>query len=139
MDAVKEEIYGERRLKIKERQQIKKVKEHHKRILDLNLPTKVVSTDDEELIVITKQQGGTQIKKLPSIASTSYHSILSSASKISISNKEDETLSARGKKTTGISYSAPLGGTAEKAKNRKKKRRIKKQPNVKSWMSKAAV
>ncbi|XP_076077662.1 uncharacterized protein LOC143048097 [Mytilus galloprovincialis] len=139
VDAVKEEIYGERRLKIKERQQIKKVKEHHKRILDLNLPTKVVSTDDEELIVITKQQGGTQIKKLPSIASTSYHSILSSASKISISNKEDETLSARGKKTTGISYSAPLGGTAEKAKNRKKKRRIKKQPNVKSWMSKAAV
>ncbi|XP_052089279.1 leucine-rich repeat-containing protein 74A-like [Mytilus californianus] len=138
VDAVKEEIYGERRLKIKERQKVKKIKEQHKRILDLNLPTEVVSTDDEELIVVTKQQGGTQIKKLPSIASTSYHSILSSASKISLSNKEDQ-ISGRGKKANGISYSAPLGGIVEPAKKRKKKRHIKKQPVVKSWMSKVAV
>ncbi|CAC5389095.1 unnamed protein product [Mytilus coruscus] len=139
VDAVKEEIYGERRLKIKERQKIKKIKEHHKRILDLNLPTEVVSTDDEELTIVTKQHGGTQIKKLPSIASTSYHSILSSASKISLTNHGDQISTGRGKKAKGISYSAPLGGTVEQTKKRKKKRRIKKQPAVKSWMSKVAV
>jgi hypothetical protein len=42
IDAVKDEIYGERRQKIKERQEKIKIKEHHKRILDLNLPTEVV-------------------------------------------------------------------------------------------------
>ena len=51
VDAVKDEIYGERRQKIKERQEKIKIKEHHKRILDLNLPTEVVSTDDKEVVV----------------------------------------------------------------------------------------
>ena len=86
IDAVKDEIYGERRQKIKERQEKIKIKEHHKRILDLNLPTEVVSTDDEE-VVVTKTDGGSQIMKLPLLHSTSQHSMLSSTSKVTTTTK----------------------------------------------------
>jgi hypothetical protein len=64
---------------IRERQEKIKIKEHHKRILDLNLPTEVVSTDDEE-VVVSKTDGGSQIMKLPLLHSTSQHRMLPSAS-----------------------------------------------------------
>jgi hypothetical protein len=133
IDAVKDEIYGERRQKIKERQEKIKIKEHHKRILDLNLPTEVVSTDDEE-VVVTKTDGGSQIMKLPLLHSTSQHSLLSSASKVTTTTKPSKKSSTL-KKSTGISYCAPLGGDTKTVKRRKKKRGLKKPPTVKSWIS----
>ena len=133
IDAVKDEIYGERRQKIKERQEKIKIKEHHKRILDLNLPTEVVSTDDEE-VVVTKTHGGSQIIKLPLLHSTSQHSLLSSASKVTTTTKPSKKSSTL-KKSTGISYCAPLGGDTKTVKRRKKKRGLKKPPTVKSWIS----
>ena len=134
VDAVKDEIYGERRQKIKERQEKIKIKEHHKRILDLNLPTEVVSTDDGEVVVVTKTDGGSQIKKLPLLHSTSQHSLLSSASKVTTTTKPSKKSSTL-KKSTGISYCAPLGGDTKTVKRRKKKRGLKKPPTVKSWIS----
>jgi hypothetical protein len=56
-------------------------------MLDLNLPTKVVSTDDEDVVVVTKTDGGSQIKKLPLLHSTSQHSLMSSASKVITTTK----------------------------------------------------
>lgn len=134
IDAVKDELYGERRQKIKERQERFKIKEHHKRILDLNLPTEVVSTDDEEVVVVTKTDGGSQIKKLPLLKSTSQRSLVSSASKVTTPTKPSKTYSTL-KKSTGISYCAPLGGDTKTVKRRKKKRGLKKPPTVKSWIS----
>lgn len=111
-------------MKIKEREKKKKIQEHHRRILDLNLQTEVVSTDDEELVVITSQRGGSQIKKLPPLRPNSVTSI---SSKLSVIEKVP--------KTSGISYSAPLGCEKKTEPKRKKKRRLKKKPVVKSWMS----
>jgi hypothetical protein len=39
------------------------------------------------------------------------------------------------KKSTGISYCAPLGGDTKTVNRRKKKRGLKKPPTVKSWIS----
>ena len=137
VDAVKDEIYGKRRQKIKERQEKIKIKEHHKRILDLNLPTEVVSTDDEE-VVVGKTDGGSQIMKLPLLHSTSQHSLLSSASEVTTTTKPSKKSSTL-RKSTGISYCAPLGGDTKTVKRRKMKRGLKKPPTVKSWISKVDI
>ena len=136
VEAVREEIYGERRMKIKERQQKIKIKEHHKRILDLNLQTDVVSTDEEEFVV-TKQEGVAQIKKLPLISSTSTHSLVSFDRKDTSSKNSQK--SSRSKKSPGVSYTVPLGEVTQSSKKIKKKRRHKKVPVVKSWMAKVTV